>query len=369
MSLTLIKAAVVTGLLLTAAMDESSAQGVRRFTRPTAPGAPVSESQAADVTLTLTQAASRPIQTWVRVAGTPDASGQFMRVFVRGPQASLVQPGQRLRAFSIASRAQMQQGRVVSVTRKDGVAVVTAALGSPLSRDQGRYIVEIVTEAGPFMSIPNVSIVEEEGAQLVYLRQGERSYLKREIKTGVQGELYTEVKEGLKDGDEVVSVGSFFVDAETKLKSTGEMPAMAGMDHSSMVGMDRTQMAQATMPGMDHSAAASMQMTPPPQKSTNAAKLSATMSEPAAAEIVTKPVMMVHIMFDHPVDAAKSDIQIIDGTGARVSAQGPMPMGTDGKMIMAMPAKPLAPGGYQIRWKATGLDKTAVSGEYKFTVK
>lgn len=363
----LMRAAIATGLLLAASSFEASAQGVRRFTRPTTTSAPVSESQAADVTLTLTQAAPRPIQTWVRVAGIPDASGQSMRVIVRGAQAALVQPGQRLRAFSVASRAQMQQGRVVSVTRSEGQAVVTAAFASPLSRDRDRYIVEIVTEAGPFMSIPNVSIVEEEGAQLVYLKQGEGSYLKREIKTGVQGELYTEVKEGLKDGDEVVSVGSFFVDAETKLKSTGEMPAMAGMDHSKMAGMDHMQMAQATMPGMDHGGHADMQK--PAQKSANAAKLSATMTEPAAAEVLTKPVMMVHIMFDHPVDPTKSDIQIIDGAGVRVSAQGPMPMGTDGKMIMAMPAKPLAPGAYQIRWRATGLDKTIVNGEYKFTVK
>ena len=40
----------------------------------------------------------------------------------------------------------------------------------------------------------------------------------REIHTGIQGELYTQVTDGVKDGDQVVTFGSFFIDAEQKLK-------------------------------------------------------------------------------------------------------------------------------------------------------
>ena len=37
---------------------------------------------------------------------------------------------------------------------------------------------------------------------------------------GIQGELYTQVLDGLSDGDQVVTLGSFFIDAEQKLKAT-----------------------------------------------------------------------------------------------------------------------------------------------------
>ena len=42
----------------------------------------------------------------------------------------------------------------------------------------------------------------------------------REIQPGVQGELYTQIVEGLKPGEQVITFGSFFIDAEHKLKGS-----------------------------------------------------------------------------------------------------------------------------------------------------
>jgi len=44
------------------------------------------------------------------------------------------------------------------------------------------------------------------------------------VQTGVQGELYTQVTGGLKDGDQVVTFGSFFIDSEYKLKGAAQGP-------------------------------------------------------------------------------------------------------------------------------------------------
>ena len=55
-------------------------------------------------------------------------------------------------------------------------------------------------------------------------------YVPQEIHTGVQGELYTQVLHGLAEGDQVVTIGSFFIDSEYKLKST-DKPAMSN-DHT-----------------------------------------------------------------------------------------------------------------------------------------
>lgn len=345
---------VLSGVLVLAALAPGAvAQGVRDFTRPVHTSAPLTQTQAAEVTLTLTDAVPRPIQTWVRAAGVPDASGKVVTLSVRGVQASLVRPGQRLRAFSVTSRSQMQQGRVAKVSKVNGGVQVQAVLASPLAGDPSRCLIEIVTEAGPFLSVPNVSIIEEDGQQIVYLQQPDGSHVPRIIRTGIQGELYTQVTDGLSENDEVVSVGSFFVDADAKLKSTGGMPPMPGMDHGAMAGMDHggMQMVQAT-----------------PKNVAAAGPLKLTMSEPAAASTVGPP-MMIHVMFNRPVDAAKSRIEIIDGKGVRVATDDPVPMGRDGAMLMVMPAARLPPGDYKVKWRTSGTDATVLEGDFTFKVK
>jgi len=81
------------------------------------------------------------------------------------------------------------------------------------------YVMEIVVERGPFLSVPNEAIIEEGDTRVVYIQQGTR-YVPREIHAGIQGELYTQVIDGVNDGDQVVTFGSFFIDAEHKLKGT-----------------------------------------------------------------------------------------------------------------------------------------------------
>jgi Cu(I)/Ag(I) efflux system membrane fusion protein len=66
--------------------------------------------------------------------------------------------------------------------------------------------------------VPNEAIIEVDGAHLVYVSEGKGQHRPVEIESGVQGERYTEVRKGLKDGDQVVTFGSFFIDADHRLK-------------------------------------------------------------------------------------------------------------------------------------------------------
>lgn len=331
----------------------AAAQGVRGFTRPEASvGATLTDSQAGDVTLTLTDAAVRPIQTWVRASGAATSDGRMLKVTVTEKQAKLIRAGQRSRVYALDSRTQMQQGQVAKVIRTRSGAEVEIDIKSPLP-PKPRWLVDIVTEGEAALSIPNVSIIEEDNAQIVYLQTAPGVYAARQIKTGVQGELYTQVIEGLTAGDQVVSVGSFFVDAETKLKSTGGMPSMPGMDHGSMPGMA----------GMDHSG-----RPVTPVKDEPGAPIKLTMTEPAASSLIATPVMMIHVMFNRPVDAAKSTMTVTSG-GKAVDVGAPMPMGKDSTMLMVMPASALPSGSYVVKWRAIGLDAKTAEGEFSFTVK
>src|SRR5262249_29622083 len=119
------------------------------------------------------------------------------------------------------------QGFVTRVMPSGQITKVEIALRSPGRTGVQRYVVEILSEQGPVLSIPNEAIIEEADSKVVYVQQAEGQYAPRRIAVGVQGELYTEVVNGVKLGEQVVPFGSFFIDAEHKLKGVGEAPPAA----------------------------------------------------------------------------------------------------------------------------------------------
>ena len=73
---------------------------------------PITEAQANELTLTLNDAAVRPIQVWVRTAGTIDG-GRNITASLFGANASHIKVGQRVRAFPPESRSSMFQAKVL----------------------------------------------------------------------------------------------------------------------------------------------------------------------------------------------------------------------------------------------------------------
>ena len=196
-------------------------QSVREHTRPTPNrSTAVTESQASELTLTTTEVAVRPIQVWVRTAGAIDASRKSVVALVPATDGALIRVGQRVRMFSPQSRSRMYQARISRVEPRGPQLAVTATLVGTGYENSVRYILEIVTERGEFLSVPNEAILETGGKQIVYVEQSDGSYGRREIAVGAQGELFTQVLEGLKPGERVVTIGSFFIDADYKLKGS-----------------------------------------------------------------------------------------------------------------------------------------------------
>jgi hypothetical protein len=209
-------------LALLGVVASASAQGVRSRMRPKL-NTTVTASQAEDLTLTLTQVTTRPVQVWVRTAGLIDSAAKVVTVSVSGTDASLVKVGQRARAFPVASRSSMYQARVVRVASEGARAKVDVELVANGRTTSRGYVVEIVTEPGQFLSIPNEAIIEEGDSRVVYLQTAEGQYEPRKVRTGLQGELFTAVLDGVKDGDQVVTFGSFFIDSEYKLKGSTQV--------------------------------------------------------------------------------------------------------------------------------------------------
>lgn len=198
-----------------------SAQGVRDHTRLNERrNTAISEAQAIEVTLTVIETTRRSLQTWVRTAGAIDDTGHLLVAYVSPSEAALVQVGQRVRAFPPESKSSIYQAKITSVTLHGDRAKVEATIPVKPSNSAVHFVMEIIVERGLFLAVPNEAIIEEGDRQVVYLQLDESQYVPREIHTGLKGELYAEVLHGLGQGDRVVTFGSFFVDAEYKLKET-----------------------------------------------------------------------------------------------------------------------------------------------------
>jgi len=179
---------------------------------------PITDEQANELTLTLNAATVRPIQIWVRTAGTMDTAGRAITAMLPAHEAMYVKAGQRVRVFPPESRSSMFQAIVSRVTPGAAGTTVVVTLSGPAYRQSARWVMEIVTEPLEALSVPNEAIIEAEGKRVVYIEEAKGRYRPAEIQPGLQGELYTEVRGGLKDGDKVVTFGSFFIDADHHLK-------------------------------------------------------------------------------------------------------------------------------------------------------
>ena len=223
--------ALVPALVLV--VGTSGAQGIRDRTRPdSVRDTTVSEAQAVELTLTLTEVSVRTLQTWVRTAGALDETRTRLTAYVSGTESGLVQVGQRVRAFPPESKSSIYQARVARVVPEGDRVVVEASLGSAGREESRYYVMEILAERGQFLSIPTEAIIEEGDTEIAYAETEPGHFVPRMIRTGLQGELYTEVLEGLEEGDQVVTFGSFFIDAEYKLNSGAPgAPGDADQDH------------------------------------------------------------------------------------------------------------------------------------------
>jgi len=190
----------------------------REHTRLVPRGTTVTQSQAEALTLTVGSVAPRLVQSWIRAAATIDGSNKVLSATLAAADAAEVKVGQRVRAFPPSSKSSMYQAFVTRVMPHGSDVTVEATLTSNGRANTMLYVVEIVVERGPLLSVPNEAIIEEGDTHVVYVQQAAGQYSPREVRTGTQGELYTQIVDGVKDGEQVVTFGSFFIDAEQKLK-------------------------------------------------------------------------------------------------------------------------------------------------------
>jgi len=79
---------------------------------------------------------------------------------------------------------------------------------------------KISVDLGEKLAVPEEAVVDTGVKQAVFVAKGEGYFQPRQVTLGVKAGNYYEVISGLKEGEEVVSSGNFFVDSESRLKLT-----------------------------------------------------------------------------------------------------------------------------------------------------
>jgi Cu(I)/Ag(I) efflux system membrane fusion protein len=80
--------------------------------------------------------------------------------------------------------------------------------------------VEIATGSpNPVLAVPDSAVIDTGTRQVVLLDKGEGRFEPREVNVGSRGNGFTEIREGLADGDRVVVTANFLIDAESNLKA------------------------------------------------------------------------------------------------------------------------------------------------------
>ncbi len=87
---------------------------------------------------------------------------------------------------------------------------------------------EIIVPLGRRLSVPHEAILEEAGGKIVFVRDGKNRCRPRAVSVGIRGELYSEILAGLREGEEVATLGSFFLEAEHRLKTRAIRPHTGG---------------------------------------------------------------------------------------------------------------------------------------------
>ncbi len=87
---------------------------------------------------------------------------------------------------------------------------------------------------------------------------------------------------------------------------------------------------------------------------------------PAAASVVTAAPRQVSVHFDNQFNPASTTVRVLNENGDVVSSAGKP---SQDRRELTVPLKPLTPGQYFVKWRATSQDGDHTMGAYSFTVK
>ncbi len=147
-----------------------------------------------------------------------------------------VKAGQEVAVRARGVNAKTFSGRVSliypEINRATRTARVRVELDNPelILRPEMYVQADIATGGGKkVLTVPESAVIDSGTGKLVLLDLGGGRFEPREVKTGLHGQGEVEIREGVAEGDKVVTAANFLIDAESNLKAAlkGLSPAEA----------------------------------------------------------------------------------------------------------------------------------------------
>lgn len=147
----------------------------------------------------------------------------------------LVVLGQQVQVRPRGTSGKVFTGRIAviypSVTKETRTARIRIELANPGSVLKPDMYVDVDIAAGsdaPMVAVPASAVIDSGERQVVIVDRGDGKFESRVVRTGQRGDGFVEIREGLVEGDKIVTSANFLIDAESNLKAALQGLAPAG---------------------------------------------------------------------------------------------------------------------------------------------
>ncbi len=154
-----------------------------------------------------------------------DLSGVWLIADVPEQDLGRVRTGLTARVRFDAYPGQTFEGRVTYVYPTLKADTRTAQVRVELPNPQGRLKpamyaqVEIPVADAPRLVVPSSAVIDNGTRRVVLVDQGEGRFAPRDVRLGARGDEFTEVTDGVKEGERVVTSATFLLDSEANLRA------------------------------------------------------------------------------------------------------------------------------------------------------
>ncbi|MFG1466514.1 efflux RND transporter periplasmic adaptor subunit [Xanthobacter sp. DSM 24535] len=120
---------------------------------------------------------------------------------------------------SFEGRVSLIYPQVSEATRATRVRIEIANPGGVLLPNMYAEVEIGTGDAAPVVAVPDSAVIDTGTRQVVIIDRGEGRFEPRDVKIGLRGQGFTEIREGIAEGDRVVVAANFLIDAESNLKA------------------------------------------------------------------------------------------------------------------------------------------------------
>lgn len=169
-----------------------------------------------------------------KIFGLSDLSVVWMYADIYEKDLAGINPGQTVTVTSGAYPGESFTGQVTFINPVMDDATRTVKVRVEMSNPGGRLKPNMFVNANIHMPlaeslvIPESSLLDAGTRKIVFVAQGEDTFVKRDVVVGQSAEGYIQILSGLQPGDTVVTAATFLIDSQTKLGNFGSHAGHGG---------------------------------------------------------------------------------------------------------------------------------------------